>query len=155
MKRFALVGRTVVALALLAGLMALTIAHPADAVSRYTLIRIHKSWRPKNTKGNIFDKCYVNVQSGIMFTVFNPTGHGAGRAADANGLASFGPRAGQITIQEDPASFSNHRKDRAFCAIKHGGVQGSTFYDAATTRSSVQIQTGAGDTVHYDWYDLT
>src|SRR5262249_9758776 len=155
MKRFALVGRTVVALVLFAGLMALTTAHPADAVSKYTRIRIHKSSCPHNTKGDIFVHCYGNVQSGITFIVFNPTGHGTARATDANGFASFGPRAGRITIQEDPASFSRYGKARVFCAIKNGGVQGPTLYDAATTQSSIQIQTGAGDTVHCDWYDLT
>jgi hypothetical protein len=155
MNRFAFVGRTVVALVLLAGLMALTAARPADAVSKYTRLRIHKSSCPRNTTGNIFEKCYGNVQSGIPFFVFNPSGHGTGRATDENGFVRFGPRAGLITIDEDPESFGKHGKARVFCAIKNNGVQGATLYDAATTSRTIQIRTGAGDVVHCDWYDLT
>jgi hypothetical protein len=153
MRYLGFAGRSLIGLMLVVGLLFASAA-PGGAVSKYTRLRIHVSTCPKNT-GDVFGKCYGNVQSGINFTVVNPTGHPTTRATDSDGFVRFGPRGGTIAIHENSTTFAKYGKARVFCAIKNNGVQGKTLFDAATTTSTIHITTKGGDTVHCDWYNLT
>jgi hypothetical protein len=153
MRHVGLAGRSLVGLLLVVGLMSIA-ASPGGAVSKYTRLRIHVSTCPRNT-ADVFGTCYDNVQSGINFTVLNPTGHPTTRATDADGFVRFGPRGGTIAIHENSTTFAKYGRARVFCAIKNNGVQGPTLYDAATTFSTIHITTKGGDVVHCDWYNLT
>jgi hypothetical protein len=152
MRPLGFLGRSIFAVMLVAGIVSLATASPALAVSKYARITIHKAECPANTKGDIFTKCHGNQLPGVDFTVYNPTNHGTTRTTDAEGHASFGPRAGKNTIVESAADFNAYGAAYVFCKDQNTN---HVFIDQKITSRGIILNTSPGAVIICDWYDLT
>jgi hypothetical protein len=152
MRHLGLIGRVVIAVMVMVGIVSLGTVSPADAVSKYARITIHKAECPANTSGDIFTKCHDNKLEGAKFTVYNPTGHGTSRYTDADGVTSFGPRAGNNRIVESSGDFNTYGKAYVYCSDQNTD---EVLFDGPITVNKVTLQTKPGAVIICDWYNLT
>jgi hypothetical protein len=151
------VGRALVVLLLVSGIVMFGAVPSTGAVSKYARITIHKAECPATTTGDIFAKCHDNRVEGVKFTVYNPTGHGTNRWTDEDGVATFAPRAGSNRIIETVESFDTYQKAYVYCSDQNTG---EVFYDDPVTvkentlQARVAFQTSPGDVIVCDWYNL-
>ena len=152
MKRIAVVGRGVVGLALVAGIM-FAMAAPGGAVSRYARITIHKAVCPENT-GDVFGECHDDRLGGVPFTVYNPTGHGTTRTTNSSGVASFGPRAGYNVVAESASALANYEGAYVYCKEQNSG---KVLFDdlLSSGANAVAFTSWGGAVIICDWYNLT
>jgi hypothetical protein len=141
--------RAAFGLALLLGLMTMGLSSsPASAQQAASAstgkITIHKATCPA-TETHLFANCHDNRVAGVGFTVA-----GVSRHTDANGVVSWGPRAGTWRIHEFSTDFTG--KAWVYCKDQTSGV---VLFDGRTTTGNVTITTVAGHLTICDWYNLT
>jgi hypothetical protein len=141
--------QSLVAVLMVAGVLAVTGAQ-TQAVSKYARITFHTAVCPENT-GDLFNKCHHKRLAGADFTVFNPTGHGTTKTANANGEVTFGPRAGWNGLEgEDIDDFEGAY---VYCSVQNRGHL--VLFDGRADDGFVSIKTKGGDVIICDWYYLT
>jgi hypothetical protein len=140
--------QSLIAVLMVAGVVAVTAAQ-AQAVTKYARITFHTAVCPENT-GDLFNKCHHKRVAGEAITVYNPTGNGTTRTTNANGEASFGPRAGWNGIAADVDGYEGAY---VYCSVQNRG--NVVLFDGRADDGEVEITTKRGDVIICDLYLLT
>lgn len=149
MRRIGFGFQTLVAIAMVAGILAVTGAQ-AQAVTKYARITFHTAICPENT-GDIFTKCHDDRLADADFTVINPTGHGTRKTTNDDGEVTFGPRAGWNGIIG--REIDDYEGAYVYCSVQNRG--NLVLFDGRADDGDLWIQTKRGDVVICDWYYLT
>jgi hypothetical protein len=117
MRKLGFGAQGLIAVLMVAGLLAVT-GTQALAVTKYARITFHTAKCPENT-GDLFNKCHSKRVAGEDITVYNPTGNGTTKTTNANGEASFGPRAGWNGIYVN--GIDDYEGSYVYCSVQNRG----------------------------------
>lgn len=124
---------------------------PSNNDEKYAQITVRRVSCPVDQDGDIVAACGDAVKTGTAFTVYNPTNHGKTRSTNENGVATFGPRAGQnaITGDDGTGQFTG-----AYVSCQDDDT-GRVLFDGIIETSSVSVETEPGEHITCSWYDLS
>jgi hypothetical protein len=151
MRRLSPLGRVLIGLVFVAGLMA-AMAAPAEAATKYARVTFHVAQCPENTS-DVFNKCHHRRVSDFGIWGCNPAGFCKFKATDSNGVVLFGPRAGSNRFFVD--DLSGYVGTRVFCSVSPYFPSGAVLIDRRDADGDFTIQTVRGDVIICDLYLLT
>lgn len=142
--------RSLIALLMVTGILAMSAGLQTQAVSKYARITFHTAVCPEKTK-DLFNQCHHKRLAGAYFTVYNPTGNGKTKITDSYGEVTFGPRAGSnYLVGEDISSYNGAY---VYCSVQNRGKV--VLYNGRADKGEVWLKTSRGDVIICDWYYLT
>jgi hypothetical protein len=126
---------------------------PAEQpAAKYAKITVRRFSCPIDATGDELASCRANVEEGVPFTVYNPTGHGRTRTTGETGRATFGPRAGWNVIAEDADVFAASLGAYVVCEAKNTG---RVLFEGALDGPQLSLDTVAGERIVCDWFART
>lgn len=148
MLRLPLVGRSLLAVCLLCGLIATVATTGVAAQADDVTLTIHVLDCPTTAEGDIFKACHNNRIKNADFKI-----NGDDAESNNDGLVSVTVPAGDVDIEEvDFDTIATAGKAIVYCSPQPGGKPLS---DYPTTDGDVTITGDAGTEVHCDWYNRT
>jgi hypothetical protein len=149
MRSIGRLGRGLVALAFVMGVMAAVAAPSTQAVTKYARVTFHVAECPQNT-GDVFGKCHDDRVADFGIWGCSPTGYCKLKNTDDDGVVFFGPRAGSNRFFVD--SLKGYVGTRPYCSVQNDDA---VLIDRRDADGDFTISTHRGDVIICDLYLLT